>query len=56
MSLNFRFLILCALAYLSAPAQAAKHPSMPEVLAASSPTDWRPIAVREQRPAAAHSS
>jgi peptidylprolyl isomerase len=31
------------LVFLSASVFAAKHPSMPEVLAASSPTDWRPL-------------
>jgi peptidylprolyl isomerase len=40
---NFRFLILCALVFLSHSALAAKHPSMGEVLAASSPADWRPL-------------
>src|SRR5271155_631699 len=40
---NFRFLIPCALAILPHPALAAKQPSMPEVLAASSPADWRPL-------------
>jgi peptidylprolyl isomerase len=43
MSRNFRFLIASMLVFLSAPVFAAKHPSMPEVLAASSPTDWRPL-------------
>ncbi len=40
---NFRFLIPCALTILSQPAPAAKLPSMPEVLAASSQSDWRPL-------------
>ncbi len=40
---NFRFLIPCVLVFLSHPALAAKHPSMSEVLAASSPADWRPL-------------
>src|SRR5277367_1855295 len=40
---NFRFLIPGALIILSHPALAAKQPSMPEVLAASSPSDWRPL-------------
>ena len=40
---NFRFLISCTLAFLSLPAFAAKPLSMPEVLAASTPTDWRPL-------------
>jgi peptidylprolyl isomerase len=43
MTLNIRFLVACALAFLSAAAPAAKLPSMPEVLAASSPADWRPL-------------
>jgi peptidylprolyl isomerase len=43
MSRNLKFLIPCALVILSQPAPAAKHPSMPEVLAASSPADWRPL-------------
>jgi peptidylprolyl isomerase len=33
----------CVLVFLSASVFAAKHSSMPEVLAASSPTDWRPL-------------
>jgi peptidylprolyl isomerase len=40
---NLKFLMPCALAFLSAAAPAAKHPSMPEVLAASTPADWRPL-------------
>jgi peptidylprolyl isomerase len=43
MMLNFRFLMLCTLAFLSAPAPAAKLLSMPEVLAATGPADWRPL-------------
>src|SRR5450631_263995 len=43
MPLNFRFLIACVLAFLSAPLPAATHPSMPEVIAASAPADWRPL-------------
>ena len=43
MSRNFRILILGAQVFLSHPAAAAKHQSMPEVLAASSPADWRPL-------------
>jgi peptidylprolyl isomerase len=43
MAPNFRFLIPCALVILSQPSLAAKQPSMPEVLAASSPADWRPL-------------
>jgi cyclophilin family peptidyl-prolyl cis-trans isomerase len=42
MSIDFKILIPCALVFLSAPAPAAK-PSMPEVLAASSPADWRAL-------------
>jgi peptidylprolyl isomerase len=41
MPLNFRFLIACMLAFLSAPALPAGHPTMGEVLAASGPADWR---------------
>jgi peptidylprolyl isomerase len=40
---NFRFLIACALVFLSHAAPAAKHPSMTDVVAASSPADWRPL-------------
>src|ERR1700676_2539140 len=40
---NFRFFIPCALAFLSAPAPAAEHPGMPEVLAASKAADWRAL-------------
>ncbi|MEA3138381.1 MAG: hypothetical protein QOK23_550 [Gammaproteobacteria bacterium] len=41
---DFRFLISCALViFLSQAALAAKHFSMPEVLAASSAADWRPL-------------
>ncbi len=40
---NFRFLISCTLAFLSLPALAAKPLSMPEILAASAPADWRPL-------------
>jgi peptidylprolyl isomerase len=43
MSRNFKFLILCTLGFLSASVWAAGHPSMQEVLAASSPADWRPL-------------
>jgi len=43
MSRNIKFLIPCALAFLSSSAPAAKHPSMPEVLAASTPADWRAL-------------
>jgi peptidylprolyl isomerase len=43
MNTNFKFLILFVLVFLSRSAMAAKHPSMSEVLAASSPADWRPL-------------
>jgi len=43
MDRNLKFLIPCALVILSHSVLAAKHPSMPEVLAASSPADWRPL-------------
>src|SRR5450755_4818185 len=42
MNRDFRFLIPCALVFLWHSALGAKHPSMPEVLAASSAADWRP--------------
>jgi peptidylprolyl isomerase len=40
---NVKFLVLCALAFFSASAPAAQGPSMPEVLAAAGPVDWRPL-------------
>jgi peptidylprolyl isomerase len=40
---NFKILTLCAVTFLSTSAPAADHPSMPEVLAAASPSDWRPL-------------
>jgi peptidylprolyl isomerase len=43
MAFDFRFLIPCTLVFLSSAAPAAKRPSMPEVLAATSPADWRPL-------------
>jgi peptidylprolyl isomerase len=43
MSRDFKFLIPCVLVFLSNGSPAAKAPSMPEVLAASSPADWRPL-------------
>jgi len=43
MPLNIKFLALCALTFLSASALPADHPSMPEVLAAAGPADWRPL-------------
>jgi peptidylprolyl isomerase len=43
MPLNIKFLALCTLTFLSASSLAAKQPSMPEVLAAAGPADWRPL-------------
>jgi peptidylprolyl isomerase len=43
MSRDFRFLILCALGFLSSAASASPQPTMQEVLAASTPADWRPL-------------
>ena len=43
MPLNIKFLALCALTFLSTSALPADHPSMPEVLAAAGPADWRPL-------------
>src|SRR5258708_22649507 len=43
MNRKLRFLIHCALVILSQPVLAAKPLSMPEVLAASSPSDGRPL-------------
>ena len=43
MGRNFRFLVPCALIFLSQPAAAAPQPTMAEVLAASRPADWRPL-------------
>lgn len=40
---NFKFLMVCALAFLSHSALGAKHLTMSEVLEASSPADWRPL-------------
>ena len=40
---DFRFLLACALAFLSPLAKGTTHPSMVEVLAGSKPADWRPI-------------
>lgn len=40
---NSKFLISCMLAFFSLPALATQPLSMPEVLAASTPTDWRPL-------------
>lgn len=40
---DFRLLIPCALMFLPASVPAAKHPGMPEVLAASTPTEWRAL-------------
>jgi len=43
MAFDFRFLIPCTLVFLSGAAPAAKRPAMPEVLAATSAADWRPL-------------
>jgi peptidylprolyl isomerase len=43
MNSNFRFLMPCALLIFSQAAPAAAAPSMPEVLKASSPADWRAL-------------
>ena len=43
MGRDFKYLILCALSFLSLNALAAKPPSMGEVLAASTPQDWRSL-------------
>jgi peptidylprolyl isomerase len=43
MTRNVKFLVLSSLAFLSASALAATHPSMPEVLAAATPADWRSL-------------
>lgn len=40
---NFRFLTLLALGFFAQSAPAANHPTMAEVLAASSASDWRPL-------------
>ncbi len=41
MGADFRFLIPCALVFLSQSAAAAKQPTMAEIVKASSPADWR---------------
>ena len=45
MRFDFKFLMLGTLTFLSASAgtPAAKHPSMPDILAASPPADWRAL-------------
>ena len=43
MSRDFKILILYTLTFLTTPAMSAHPPSMPEVLAASAPADWRPL-------------
>ena len=43
MGCDFKYLIPCVLVFLSHPAQPANHPTMGEVIAASSPADWRPL-------------
>jgi len=40
---NGKFFTLAALAFLTLPAWSGTHPSMPDVLAASAPADWRPL-------------
>jgi peptidylprolyl isomerase len=45
MGCDFKYLIPCALVFLSQPALSANQPTMGEVLAASSPADWRPLDV-----------
>ena len=39
---HFKFLGVCALAFLAPHAMAAPHPTMAEILAASTEADWRP--------------
>ena len=39
---HFKFLGVCALAFLARHAMAATHPTMAEILAASTEADWRP--------------
>jgi cyclophilin family peptidyl-prolyl cis-trans isomerase len=41
MRADFKFLIPCALVFLSQSAPAAKQPTMAEIMKASSPADWR---------------
>jgi peptidylprolyl isomerase len=43
MPCNFKILIPCTLAFLSAPALPAQHPTMSEVVAATGEADWRPL-------------
>jgi peptidylprolyl isomerase len=43
MILNSKIFLLLALAFLWRPALAQIHPSMAQVLAASQPSDWRPL-------------
>ncbi len=43
MGRDFKYLMLCALSFLSLNALAAKPPTMAQVLAASTPQDWRPL-------------
>jgi peptidylprolyl isomerase len=45
MTYDFKYLIPCALVFLSQPALSANQPTMGEVLAASSRADWRPLDV-----------
>ena len=43
MPFNIKVLVLCTLTFFSASSLAAKPRSMPEVLAAAGPADWRPL-------------
>jgi peptidylprolyl isomerase len=43
MHFDFKFLIPAALVFFSQAAPGAEHPTMPEVLAASTPADWRAV-------------
>ncbi len=43
MQRNFRFLFASALGFLAQSAFAAASPSMAQVLAASKPSEWRPL-------------
>lgn len=43
MGCNLRYFALAALTFLTCPARAAPPPGMAEVLAASAPSDWRPL-------------
>ena len=43
MTRNSRFLLLAALAFFTSPALSQIHPRLAQVLAASGPSDWRPL-------------